>query len=418
MTTNVAYPRGYQTRMMVLLSISFGFVFLDRNAFSYLSPFIKPELGLNYSQLGWLTSALSFTWAVAGYIISRISDSTGKRKSLLLLAFVVFSLSSVISGLAHSFIMLMAARLIMGVAEGPILPISQSLVALETTESNRGNAMGVMQNFGSNFIGSFVAPLLLVWIATAYNWRAAFFVAAVPGLIMVALMAKYLREPPRDAVVRSAAVDAGAHIGPLSMLRVRNIWLSVLVCCMMVAWMVLGWAFLPQYFTDVRHMGPTEMKWTVSVLGLSAAAFAFVVPRLSDHFGRKPVLVIFCLVGALVPLSVLYYSGSTYVLAALIFLGWSASGGIPIFMATIPSETLPARYIATSAGLVMGLGELIGGVSAPSLAGMAADYFGGLQVTMFIMGGCAVVGALLCLFLVETAPVKVARTLKAASAQS
>ncbi len=410
MTTTADKGSGYQTRMMILLTLSFGFVFLDRNAFSYLAPFIAPELGLNYSQIGWLTSALSFTWAIGGYLISRFSDSSGRRKSLLVAAFLVFSVSSVLSGLAHSFVMLMAARLIMGVAEGPILPISQSLVALETSEARRGHAMGVMQNFGSNFIGSFVAPLLLIAIAEAYNWRASFFVAAVPGLIIVVLMAKMLREPPKAAVVAGAAVVAAdeAHMGPLAMLAIRNIGLSVLICCAMVAWMVLGWAFLPKFFTDVRHIAPGEMKWIVSVLGLSAAAFAFVVPRLSDHYGRKPILVIFCLVGALVPAAALYFQGSNYGLAALIFLGWSASGAIPIFMATIPAETLPPRYIATALGLVMGLGELIGGVSAPSLAGMAADHYG-LQVTMLIMGGCAVAGALLSLLLVETAPAKLAR---------
>ena len=415
MTTKSGNGSGYQTGLMVLLTLAIGFVFLDRNAFSYLAPFIAPELGLNYSQLGWLTSALSFAWAISGYVVGRFSDSTGKRKSLLVALFVVFSLSSVLSGLAQSFLMLMGARLIMGAAEGPILPIAQSLVVLETTEEKRGNAMGVMQNFGSNFIGSFVAPLLLIAIAEAFNWRAAFFVAAVPGLIIVTLIALYIREPPKEPAPAPGAAEAGPKLGALDMLAMRNIFLSVLISCMMVAWMVLGWAFLPKFFTDVRHMAPGEMKWVVSVLGLSAAAFAFVVPRLSDHYGRKPILVIFCLVGALVPASALYFQGSTYVLSGLIFLGWSASGAIPIFMATIPAETLPHRYIASSMALVMALGELIGGVSAPSLAGMAADHFG-LPVTMLIMGGCAVGGSLLSLLIKETAPIKLKRMAALAAA--
>ena len=399
--------KGYQTRLMVLLSISFGFVFLDRNAFSFLAPFIQKELDLNNTQIGMLTSALSFTWAISGYLIGRYSDSTGKRKSILLLTFVVFSLSSVVSGLAQSFFMLMAARLIMGFAEGPILPISQSLVALESSAASRGNAMGVMQNFGSNFIGSFIAPLLLVAIANAYNWRGAFFVAAVPGLIMAALMWKYIREPPRATPAQTAAIAAsGGDMSSWRMLAVRNIWLSVLISCVMVAWMVLGWSFLPLYYTNVRQIPASEMSILMSVLGISAAAFAFVVPRLSDSFGRKPIMVIFCLVGVLVPVVAHYFQGSSYLLGALIFLGWSASGAFPIFMATIPSESLPSRYLASSLGLVMGLGEIIGGVSAPTLAGMASDAYG-LQASMLIMGGCALVGGVLALFLKETAPVKV-----------
>ena len=51
----------------------------------------------------------------------------------------------------------------------------------------------------------------------------------------------------------------------------------------------------------------------------------------------------------------LYFGGSIYALAALIFLGWSASGTLPLLMGTIPSETIPARYLATAIGMVVGL---------------------------------------------------------------
>jgi MFS family permease len=190
------------------------------------------------------------------------------------------------------------------------------------------------------------------------------------------------------------------------MLKVRNIWLCVLTCCAMVAWMVLGWAFLPLFYTGVRHMAPGEMSQLMSVLGISAAAFSFVVPRLSDRYGRRPVIVLFCLVGALVPVAALYFQGSSIVLGALIFFGWSASGTMPLLMATIPAETLPLRYLASATGLVVGLGEIIGGVSAPTLAGRAADLYG-LQAPLFIQAGCAILAGIVALGLKETAPARV-----------
>ena len=124
----------------------------------------------------------------------------------------------------------------------------------------------------------------------------------------------------------------------------------------------------------------------MSVLGLSAAFFSFVVPALSDRFGRRPVIVIFNLIGLLVPLAALHFHGSLFMLGTLIFFGWSASGTFPLFMGTVPSETIPARYVATSLGMVVGLGEILGGVGAPAIAGRAADHYG-LQAPAHDHGG-------------------------------
>jgi MFS family permease len=403
----------YETRLIWVLTVTFGFVFLDRNAASFLMPFIANDLHFNNSQVGLVASALSFTWAVAAFLGGAYSDRTGNRKTFLLIAVVAFSLCSFASGLAVSFATLFSTRLLMGLAEGPILPIAQSLVAIESTAARRGNNMGVMQNFGSNLLGSFVAPLVLVAIATTFNWRWAFYLSGVPGLIMAVLIAKYVRQPsapvaPMGSALPTDAPLAETSMGYREMLLHRNMWLCMLMAIFMVAWMVLGWAFLPLFYIKVRQIGNGQMSVLMSVLGLSAAFFSFVVPALSDRFGRRPVIVLFNFIGLLVPLAALYFQGSLFVLGALIFIGWSASGTFPLFMGTVPSETIPARYVATSLGMVVGLGEILGGVSAPAIAGRAADRFG-LQAPIVIMAVCAIVGTCLAFFLRETAPIRMRR---------
>jgi MFS family permease len=394
----------YETRLIWVLGITFGFVFFDRNAVNFLMPFIATDLGFTNQQIGLVASALSFTWAIGGFLGGLYSDRSANRKTLLLSAVVAFSLCSFLSGVAGSFLSLFLSRLLMGLAEGPILPVSQSLVAFESADSRRGFNMGVMQNFGSNLLGSFAAPLVLVAIASAYHWRTAFFVAGVPGLIMAALIARYVKDPKGSAI----GTNTRAGMGPLEMLRHRNIWLCILMAVVMVAWMVLGWAFLPLLYVKVKGYSPGQMSWLMSVLGLSAAFFSFVVPGLSDRLGRRPVVIAFNFVGLLVPLAALYYQGSAYALAALVFLGWSASGTFPLFMGTIPSETIPARYVATALGLVMGTGEVLGGVGGPAIAGWAADHYG-QGIPMLMQAGCALIGTLLALFLSETAPARLAR---------
>ncbi len=403
----------YEQRLIWVLGITFGFLFFDRNASSFLMPFITKDLGFTYQQVGLIASALSFTWAVSAFLGGALSDHTGRRKPVLLASALAFSLCSFLSGLAGSFAALFAARFLMGLVEGPFMPVCQSLVAQESARGKRGHNMGVLQNFGSNLLGSFAAPLVLVSIAQHSSWRTAFFLAGVPGLVMAVLIARYVHEPQRKAQPDVRGARARDVMSYLSLLRYRNMLLCVLMSIFMVAWMVLGWAFLPLFYLKARQLSADEMKVLMSLLGLSAAFFSFIVPALSDRLGRRPVVVVFNLIGVLVPLAVLYFHGSLYLLGALIFLGWAASGTFPLFMATIPSETIPARYVATAVGLAVGIGEVLGGVSAPALAGSAADRYG-LSAPLVIQAGCALIGALLALALKETAP----RRLTASAARS
>ena len=399
----------YETRLIWVLGITFGFLFLDRNAANYLMPFIASDLHFNNKQIGLVASALSFTWAIAAFLGGVFADRSGNRKAILLITVVAFSLCSFASGLAVSFLTLFLSRLLMGLAEGPFMPVAQSLLAMESTAARRGHNMGVMQNFGSNILGSFLAPLVLVAIANTSSWRWAFFLAGVPGLIMAVLVARYVHPPVLAAVpapAPTAVAGTGARHG--EMLRHRNMWLCMLMSIFMVAWMVLGWVFLPVYYIKVRQLTTGQMSVLMSVLGLSAAFFSFVVPALSDRFGRRPIIVLFNLIGLGVPLAAMYFQGSLVFLGALIFLAWSGSGTFPLFMGTVPSETIPMRYVATSLGMVVGLGEILGGVGAPAFAGWAADLYG-QRAPMIIMALCAIAGTLLALFLRETAPVRLQR---------
>jgi len=392
----------YETRMIVVLGFMFGIVFFDRNAMAFLGPFVARDLQLNGTQVGMLGSALSFTWAISGLLVSALSDATGKRKAVLVTAIVFFSLSSMLSAVAATFSVLLISRLIMGFSEGGILPICQSLLVAESSEKRRGLNMGVMQNVGSNFFGSFLAPIVLVAIAQAFSWRAGFYVAAAPGLLCALLVVLLIREPRIAPVVGATAGQRGSW---LELLRHRNIWVCVAVSIVMVAWMVLGWVFLPFAYPALRGLDDTVSSYLMSLLGISAMVFAFIVPGLSDRIGRRPVVIAFNAIGIIVPIAALYFDGSPWLLGALVFIGWAASGSFPIFMATIPSETIPVRLLATAIGVVIGLGEILGGVIAPTLAGRAADLHG-MQWPMYIMAGCAAVGAFFALFLRETAPVK------------
>jgi ACS family hexuronate transporter-like MFS transporter len=405
MNKSVGTP-GYQVMLAALLSINFGIVFFDRNASNFLMPFIQPDLHLNNTQVGVLAGALSFTWAIAAFGIGLVSDKTGSRKGLLVLATLAFSVCSFLTGIAASFAMMLGARLLMGVAEGGIMPISHSMIATEVEPRHRGLAMGVTQNFGSNLLGSFVAPVLLVAFAQHFGWRHAFFLAGAPGLLTALLMWRFLKEAPIDAAVAPAGAIQTGKGGSGSLreaLAERNVVICAVMGVLLVSYLVLCWAFMPLYLTQVRQYDAQTMGWLMGTLGISATIGAFAISALSDRVGRRPLLIIMPLIAVILPLGAMYYEGSVWGLAAIFFVGWGVNGIFPLFMGTVPSESVSPRHMATALGICMGTGEILGGVLAPSLAGTVADRVG-LQAPLWMMVGVTVAGALLAFGLRETAP--------------
>ena len=410
MNKSVGTP-GYQVMLAALLSINFGIVFFDRNASNFLMPFIQPDLHLNNTQVGVLAGALSLTWAIAAFGIGLVSDKTGSRKGLLVLATLAFSVCSFLTGIAASFAMMLGARLLMGVAEGGIMPISHSMIATEVEPRHRGLAMGVTQNFGSNLLGSFVAPVLLVAFAQHFGWRHAFFLAGAPGLLTALLMWRFLKEAPVDVSVTPAgALQTGkSRSGSLrEALAERNVVICAVMGVLLVSYLVLCWAFMPLYLTQVRQYDAQTMGWLMGTLGISATIGAFAISALSDRVGRRPLLIIMPLIAVILPLGAMYYEGSVWGLAAIFFVGWGVNGIFPLFMGTVPSESVSPRHMATALGICMGTGEILGGVLAPSLAGTVADRVG-LQAPLWMMLGVTVAGALLAFGLRETAPRVLAR---------
>jgi MFS transporter, ACS family, hexuronate transporter len=428
--------RVYPWLLVGLLSFNFGVVYFDRNTLNFLMPLIQPELHLSNEQVGMLGSALSLSWALAGLVVGRLSDVLGRRKLILVICAFIFSAASMLSGWVTSFAMLLVTRLMMGFAEGGVMPISQALISAEVDPARRGLAMGIAQNFGANLLSNFLGPIVVVNFGLAFGWRNAFYLAALPGVVAAVLMLWLLRDPtPEEVAVAPTAGSAGSAVGADvargaggtgargganaggvgargepgaggaggAAWKQRNVLLCVGMSISLVAFIVVFAIFMPLYLVNVRGMPQPVMAWLMSMFGLTSMAFAFLVPGSSDVLGRRPVVISMSLIAALIPLSALFVHQPLWLVFVLFALGAAMSGVFPLAMATIPSETVPPRQLATVLGLTMGLGEIIGGVFAPTLAGRAADS-SGLGATLWILIGLSVVTSVLACFIKETAP--------------
>jgi predicted MFS family arabinose efflux permease len=395
-------PFALEMRTLMLLGLAWGFAYMDRMAITFLSPFVVPDLHLTNFELSALPAALALTWALGAYFIGYWSDRVGARKPFLLAAMLVFSLCSVLSGLANSFWTLLAARLVMGAVEGPFLPICLAILLAVTAQKRRGLNAGIIQNVFGSALGTALAPPLLVALATAYSWHAAFFVAGLPGLVLALLIWWLVDEPPR-----SAAPPAGTAAEPSgslwAMLSTRNIALCCGISALMVGALVVGSIFLPQYFTVTMGMSPTKMSLVMFILGWCPAVGGVLVPVLSDRFGRRPAMITFCSMLALCPIAALLVHGSVVLMTGLCVIGWMGAGAFPLFMGVVPTETLSQRRAATAMGLVIGVGEIVGGVLSPLTAGALADGFG-LAMPLILATVMPLVAALLALGLIETNP--------------
>lgn len=394
-------PR-YELGLLALLTLANGVVAFDRLTVAFLAPYIVKDLGLSNAEVGWLAGALSGAVALSAFFGGRLADSTGKRKAILIACTVLFSLGSGAGGLALTFAVLFAARFVLGIAEGPMVPVSQTVMADTSAPERRGMNMGIMQMAGAFGLGAMLGPIVATQVADSHGWRVALFLSAAPGLLLAAIMALYMKRDP--APDRATAAQGGSALAALAaLLRIPNMRVSLGVAALFTAWLVLQNTFLALYLTDVKGLAPTTVGGVLSMGGLAGIAGGVGLPLLSDRIGRRPVVIGATLAGVLCPAALLLLPGDPLLLGAAILIGWLPLGIAPLYCATIPTESVSPAMATTAVGLSMGTAELAGGVIAPALAGPVADAHG-LASVLYICIGLALAAMAVALLLQETAP--------------
>jgi ACS family hexuronate transporter-like MFS transporter len=383
-----------------LLGVNMGLVFLDRNAFGLLAPMIQPEFGLTLTQVGMITGMLAVTWSLASFGLNRAADLTGRCKLLLVLATVIFSIASISSGLATGLLSLLAARALMGLAEGGLPPLTLHIVTSEVAPERRGLAVGSVTAIQAAM--GLLGPLVIVGIGTLYGWRQAFWLAGVPGLILAALIWALVRNPDHQ---RTDDAPKGS-IMPL--LKTRNIRFTMLLATLNMTMYVGILGFLPLYLVNVLDLSNAMMGVVVTTQTVALTLFIFLAPTLSDRIGRKPVIFGSFLIGILGLLVLAFSHGSLPLVFAGSILAGCCSGTAYLIMVIVPGESAPAHLKATAMGLNAAVGEMLGAGAMPVLIGMAADRFG-FATLPWILIAVAVLTCLITLGLRETAPRLVAR---------
>lgn len=396
---------NYENVLVVLFFFAIGFVFFDRLAINYLFPMMSEDLGMNYSQLGLLGAALALTWSISGPLGGFISDKVRSKKTMLAILVLAFSVISLMHGFAQSFAMLFVLRLLMGIVEGPLIPQTQSILAIESSERRRGFNLGFTMNTSNAIFGSILAPIMIVALANQFDWHMAFYLTIIPGLIIAFFIFRNVKNPEPEKFHLMHETHSKEKVKAKDIFKNRNIILSIIVFSLLMTCLMAFQIFGPTFLITAKGLSSTTMSFVMAAFGVGYAIFGFLIPMISEKIGRKPASIISGFALILVPIAVLYVE-SVPLMMLLLFFGAAGSGIIGMSMSVIPVESVPLSYSGLAVGLTIGIGELFGGFLNPMINGALADQFG-IQTPLLVAAGAAILGLVFTLFFKETAPSKV-----------
>jgi predicted MFS family arabinose efflux permease len=392
------WDTAYEYKMVLLLTVGFGLVGLDR---WILPPLFAARMGadlhLSNGDLGNLVGALGIAWGVSAVFMGGLSDRIGRRK-VLIPAVVLFSLLSAFTGMATSMASLLVIRAIMGVSEGAVAPTGVAVAVEASHPKRRGMNNGLFQCAFALF-GLAVAPILATQLLKVISWRYIFALVGVPGLLVALLMYFTLREPATITNASDAPRVPFSHI-----FRHRNVALAMIgLLCAMTGIFVLG-AMMPSYLTGFLKMDSQQMGFVTSAIGFGGFLGQFGVPAISDLLGRRTVAVLAFTLAAIFLWFFIHTGLNLPMLFGLLFVASFANfGALALIAGPIAAEAAPLGLISSVAGLVIGAGEIFGGGVAPAIAGGIADGYG-LQYTLYFALGGQILGILVSLFFRETSP--------------
>jgi predicted MFS family arabinose efflux permease len=379
---------GYRKLVLAMLLLIYIFNVIDRILLAVLQEKIKADLLLSDFQLGLLGGpAFVILYTLAGIPIARFAERAN-RVSIVAIGAAVWSVATAVCGLAQNFVQMAAARVAVGIGEAACIPPSHSIISDYFPANKRATAFAI---YGLGIpLGTIVAAVVGGMIAQNFDWRAAFFMLGVPGILAALALKLVVKEPPR----KGGQEDVPAFGATIKFLAAKRSLVHVMIGGSLVAIFAFSVNhFMVSYLVRRYDLEIAQASGIFGLLVGVAAAFGiffggFLSDKLSPRFPKALSWVPALGILISIPLYFTALMQDDLILAAIFFFVaglFHYTNVAPMF--AIGQAVADPRMRATVSALVLTSVTLLGYGFGPPLTGAIADRIGDFSFFLPLTGG-------------------------------
>ena len=378
----------YRTFALILLTIVYGFNFIDRQILGILAPFIQEDLDLTNTQLGLLIGlAFAVFYTTVAIPIAWLADRYS-RVNILSISLATWSAFTALTGLASNFIQIGLARMGVGIGEAGGSPPSHSIISDMFPKEERASALG-FYSMGiplGIMAAYFVTASLMGSSNDDVDWRQIFIFLGVTGILLAVIVKLVLKEPVRGSMEfdSETQLEKPPFIDSVkSLLKIPAWWAMCFGIAFASFVSYAKAAFQTKYLIA---LDPTfDFQTLVIILGImngtTYAAGAFFGAKLADKWGSKDIRAYGLLPAIAISLAIPVSLASWWVPSVGLHLMFGTVFLLLIGFYLGPSfaiaQTLaPINMRAMSTALFFFILNMIGMGGGPTFAGWLMDVFG------------------------------------------
>jgi ACS family hexuronate transporter-like MFS transporter len=385
--------------------------YIDRQMIGVLKPTLQAEFKWTEGDFATIVFWFQVAYAVGYISFGKVVDKLGARLGYTI-AIIIWTISHMAHGLAGSITQFAMARFGLGIGESGNFPAGIRAVTDWFPQRERAFAIGVF-NAGAN-VGAIITPLLVPFLVLAFDWRVAFYITGLFGIVwLIAWWAMY-RHPREHSRVGAAELawieqDPADPVVPLPwsrLLTVRETWAYALGKFFIdpIWWFFLFWLpgyLYERYDLDLKTFGlPLAAIYLLSDVGSVGGGYLssrLIKAGKSPNFARKLTMLIcaFCVL----PIYFAQDIDNVWTAVLVIGLATAAHQAFSANLYTLPSDIFPRGAV----GSVVGIGGTVGAVGGMGMAwftGSILDATGSYS-TLFAICASAYFLALLAVHLLS-----------------